>query len=275
MIPVILESPYKGLVHRNKAYLQLCIRDCIARGESPFASHQMLTDALDDNDPAERAQGIEAGLVWGPFAKRTCVYTDFGLSTGMKYGIARAEAEGRPVEYRTLPDFDADAFFTEDDEDLESDWVELLARARNKVPVAGACVIVYEFVDSKPFVLGLLGPKGVGLPGGKIEPGESPLVAAKRELEEETGYAVRPGATIVELPVRATDNGDTAHGFWLHAKDLFGNPRDSAEGIPGWMPPEMLVHNSRGVSVRFPLYNDWAFRILFGEAYQSCFPSEP
>lgn len=61
---VIIESPYKGDVERNKLYLRACIRDCINRGESPYASHRMLTDALDDTDPVERAIGIKAGLSW-------------------------------------------------------------------------------------------------------------------------------------------------------------------------------------------------------------------
>jgi hypothetical protein len=61
---VIIESPYKGNVPRNKLYLRACIRDCIMRGESPYASHRMLTDALDDDDPREREIGIKAGLAW-------------------------------------------------------------------------------------------------------------------------------------------------------------------------------------------------------------------
>jgi len=275
MVPVILESPYAGFVHRNKAYLQLCIRDCVARGETPFASHQMFTEALNDLDPEERRQGIEAGLVWGAFAKRSVFYVDFGMSDGMtKYGLTNAEKAGRPVEYRKLPNFDVAAFYNEFDAHCDTPWVELLARAVSRVPVAGACVIVYKFVDNKLYVLGLTGQKGVGLPGGKIEPGESPLVAAKRELEEETGYAVKPGADIFELPARATDNGDIAHGFWLHAKDLFGNARDSEEGKVSWMQPQQLVVQC-GPTPRFPRYNDWAFCVVFGDDYRPCFTAEP
>jgi len=61
---VIIESPFKGDTARNKRYLRSCIRDCLKRGESPYASHRMLTDALDDDIPEERALGIEAGLAW-------------------------------------------------------------------------------------------------------------------------------------------------------------------------------------------------------------------
>ena len=50
----------------------------------------------------ERTLGIDAGLEIGSHATKTVVYTDRGISAGMRYGIARAVAEGRPVEYRSL-----------------------------------------------------------------------------------------------------------------------------------------------------------------------------
>ncbi|MEK7211263.1 MAG: hypothetical protein AAB731_01385 [Patescibacteria group bacterium] len=36
-------------------------------------------------------------------AEKSVVYTDFGMSRGMEYGVQRAKTEGRPVEFRTLP----------------------------------------------------------------------------------------------------------------------------------------------------------------------------
>ena len=57
---------------------------------------------LDDANKHERRRGIEAGLRIGQLADRTVVYTDRGISPGMKQGIKRAEDEGRPVEYRSL-----------------------------------------------------------------------------------------------------------------------------------------------------------------------------
>ncbi len=129
MIPVIIESPHAGEIERNKAYLQLCILDCFRRNEAGFASHQMYTDALDDLVLAQRNLGIEAGLVWGGFAERSVVYTDFGISSGMQCGILSAEKCGRPIEKRTLPFFNAKAFHTPTDAKQETPWIELFTRA--------------------------------------------------------------------------------------------------------------------------------------------------
>lgn len=101
---VLLESPFAGDVERNLAYARAAMRDCLLRGEAPFASHLLYTQAgvLDDDVPGERALGIEAGLLWGAKAERTVVYADLGISRGMQLGIERARAEGRPVEVRSL-----------------------------------------------------------------------------------------------------------------------------------------------------------------------------
>jgi hypothetical protein len=99
---VILESPYAGEVEQNIAYARECMRDCLFRGEAPFASHLLYTQCLDDTIQDERDLGIHAGLLWGDKADRTVVYTDRGISRGMKYGIERAISVGRPVIYRSL-----------------------------------------------------------------------------------------------------------------------------------------------------------------------------
>lgn len=46
--------------------------------------------------------GIAAGLEWGKMALATVVYTDRGISPGMRLGIAAADQDRRTVEYRTL-----------------------------------------------------------------------------------------------------------------------------------------------------------------------------
>lgn len=67
-----------------------------------MASHLLWPGILDDAKPEERAAGIEAGLAWGRAAEATVVYRDRGISDGMRQGIFRAVAEGRPVEHRRL-----------------------------------------------------------------------------------------------------------------------------------------------------------------------------
>ena len=111
---VILESPYAGLgvssqgdIEANVHYARMAIRDSLLRGEAPFASHLLYTQdgILDDTVEIEREHGINAGLSWGSVAQKTVVYIDKGISRGMKYGIEKAKKEGRPIEFRSLPEF--------------------------------------------------------------------------------------------------------------------------------------------------------------------------
>lgn len=103
---VILESPYAAPTFwgrfLNRRFARRCMRDSLMRGESPMVSHLLYTQALDDGDPLERRAGIEAGLSWGDVADATVVYCDRGLNSGMRLGIERARAQGRPVDFRRL-----------------------------------------------------------------------------------------------------------------------------------------------------------------------------
>jgi hypothetical protein len=101
---VILESPFAGDVQANIEYARAAVRDSLARGEAPIASHLLYTQQgiLDDDIPSERQWGIDAGLAWRGVSSGTVVYTDQGISRGMKYGIAKAIEDGKSVEYRTL-----------------------------------------------------------------------------------------------------------------------------------------------------------------------------
>lgn len=108
---VIIESPFGGPSRgRNLAYLRAAMRDCLQRGESPYASHGLYTQpgVLDDNKPNERELGIKAGFAWRDAAYATVVYTDLGISKGMKAGIKDAKRNRRDVEYRQLPGWGED-----------------------------------------------------------------------------------------------------------------------------------------------------------------------
>lgn len=107
---VIIESPYAGDIETNVHYARRAVRDSLSRGEAPIASHLLYTQPgiLRDEVPEERQWGIDAGLKWHAVPDiTTVVYTDLGISRGMRYGIACAEACGTPVEYRTLNEEDA------------------------------------------------------------------------------------------------------------------------------------------------------------------------
>jgi hypothetical protein len=101
---VIVESPFAGDVKRNIAYARAAMRDCLMRGEAPYASHLLYTQegVLDDDVSDQRRLGIEAGLRWGKMADATVVYADLGISSGMQQGIDRARSENRDVEIRSL-----------------------------------------------------------------------------------------------------------------------------------------------------------------------------
>ena len=101
---VVIESPYAGDVAGNVAYAKRCVLDSLRRGEAPYASHLFFTQEglLDDDDPDERAAGIEAGLAWGASADEVAFYVDRGISRGMRQGFDAAKARGAAVRIRAI-----------------------------------------------------------------------------------------------------------------------------------------------------------------------------
>lgn len=101
---VIIESPFAGDVERNVRYARRAMRDSLARGEAPFASHLLYTQpgVLDDTDPEERDRGIGAGLELAKRADASAFYVDHGMTRGMLLGLAAARAAGRVIEERSI-----------------------------------------------------------------------------------------------------------------------------------------------------------------------------
>lgn len=99
---IIIETPYSGDVDTSTTYARACLSDSLRRGEAPIASHLLHTQVLDDMRPDERSLGIEAGLAWYRVATKCVVYSDRGISSGMKLGIDRAGRHGVAVEYRSI-----------------------------------------------------------------------------------------------------------------------------------------------------------------------------
>ena len=102
---VVIESPYGEDVTTHKGYLQECILDCLERGEAPFASHQMYTDALDDDNSHERKLGIDSGFAWMKVAEAVIFYIDFGWSKGMLAALQKCSEIRIDVEIRKISRF--------------------------------------------------------------------------------------------------------------------------------------------------------------------------
>lgn len=99
---VIICSPYRGDVARNNRYLDACLRDSYARGESPYASHALGPRVLEEDIPEDRERGLRAGLAWIERADALAVYCDLGGSQGMQREIDAAYDLGIPIEHRRL-----------------------------------------------------------------------------------------------------------------------------------------------------------------------------
>jgi hypothetical protein len=109
---VVLESPFRPMgdseeqrifsALMNRLYLRLALYDSLSRGEAPFASHAIYTQALDDAVGSERSWGIKSGFAWGECASRFVVYEDLGVTPGMIQGMSFAEGEDIPVERRQM-----------------------------------------------------------------------------------------------------------------------------------------------------------------------------
>jgi hypothetical protein len=103
---VIVETPYGAKnaaeLADNIEYARRAMADCLFRGEAPFLSHLLYTQVLDDEEPSHRRLGMLCGFVWGQCADAWVVYTDRGITNGMRAGIEVANDYHKPVEYREL-----------------------------------------------------------------------------------------------------------------------------------------------------------------------------
>lgn len=86
-----------------------------------------------------------------------------------------------------------------------------------------------------------LGAGKVNAPGGKVEPGETPLQAAVRETQEEVGVTPLHLSEHGALSFQFTDGYSLACTVFL-AHDLEGSPVNTVEAEPFWVPADAVPY---------------------------------
>src|SRR5262245_23832643 len=131
---VIVESPFAG-GFSNIRYGRECVKDCISRGESPFAAHLLYTQKglLDDRLPEVRRKGIDAAYGWLQVADYIAVYMDLGVTPGMVVGITRAARLGKEIHLRWIRGAKKGQVIDESDQDPRTDSTEHAAERDRKV----------------------------------------------------------------------------------------------------------------------------------------------
>lgn len=83
---VLVEIGIDSDIEKSLKHVRQCLADCVKKDEIPILAPLY--------DPMEIKGTIGA----------TVVYGDFGISKEMRDGIEKAKKEGRPVEFRKLPE---------------------------------------------------------------------------------------------------------------------------------------------------------------------------
>jgi 8-oxo-dGTP diphosphatase len=144
------------------------------------------------------------------------------------------------------------------------------------VPLTSTCLCLLTRISADGQRQVLLGYKKTGLGtgkivglGGHVEPGESPAVAAAREVKEESGIHVAPEALAEAayvafwFPVRRHWNMEA----WIYTSaDWSGEAVETEEIMPRWFPVTELPLDRMWDDARY-----WLPRVLAGERISAVF----
>lgn len=87
-------------------------------------------------------------------------------------------------------------------------------------------------------------PNDFGLPGGKVEPGESPQGALRRELCEETGLIATSIKPVYDRTDTIFDNGKICRCYLV--EQTFGEIKTEEKGVVKWVSYSELLRGTFG-----------------------------
>ncbi len=102
-------------------------------------------------------------------------------------------------------------------------------------------------------------------PGGRIEAGETPLVAAIREVQEEIGVTSTEVLPAGELRFQFVD-GHSIHGYVFTATGFIGEPCETPEAIPYWFSVNAIPYHNMWSDDRI-----WLPLVLAGQSFTASF----
>ena len=110
-----------------------------------------------------------------------------------------------------------------------------------------------------------LGAGKINGPGGRLEPGETPLAAAIRETQEEICVTPTGIQAAGELLFQFVD-GFSIHGYVFTATGFTGEPQETDEAIPTWLPTAALPYHQMWADDRV-----WMPLLLQGKTFTARF----
>lgn len=110
-----------------------------------------------------------------------------------------------------------------------------------------------------------LGAGKINAPGGRLDDGETPVEAAVREVEEELCITPLDPVACGELRFQFVD-GYSIHGFVFRASTYRGEPTETAEAVPMWVPRDRIPYEEMWADDEY-----WLPLLLAGKAFSGRF----